>query len=207
MIVNITPVIDSFLVADQIHHEPPGTTKHTRNTYTHTSVIETHCSGTRIDYVTYRTGARAKAILKKYQLPLPERIPNHSISYSDHEAVCVVLQLRQCENCPISVDKEIQKALLDEAIATCERALRTLRCHKCVYCFFSFVLIGLLVTTFVVDVPFGYPVIYHVARFLICALLFYMLVMGSLWNCIERSGIRAGVVNMEVYKMKLEQRR
>lgn len=202
----MTPLIDPFTQADTIIHHPPGTNKRTCNSYIHVSAIAAHCSGTRIDYILYRPGPKTKVQLKKYELPLPERIPDRSISYSDHEAVAITLQLKSGESCQLVADKGAQKAVLRESLEICDKALRRLIIHRRVYCFFSFLLIGLIAATFATSAPFGYQIVYDVARFVLTGFLCYMIIMATLWNNIERSGVRAGKLNMEITKLKLEQK-
>lgn len=154
----------------------------------------------------YRPSANIKLELKNYALPLPERIPDHSFSYSDHEAVSATLSIEKCETCGPNLDKETQKLILNESIQICDVALRRLVIQKRVYWFFSLILIGLLITTIVTNPPFGYPIIYHILRVLLTGVLFFTIIMASLWNRIERSAVLAGKLTMEVSKLKLEQR-
>lgn len=203
----MTGLTDAFMEADSIAQENSSSTNECiTNSYTHSSLIKRHCAGKRIDYIMYRPGSNVKVQLKKYALPLPERVPEQAFSYSDHEAVSATLKLDKCEICGPKVDKEIQKMILNESIEICDVALHRLVIQKRIYWFFTLILLGLLITTIVTNPPFGYPVIYHILRVVLTGALCFTIVMASLWNRIERNGVLAGKLTMEVSKVKLEQR-
>lgn len=207
IITNMIGLIDAFMEADTVAQETSNsnTNECIHNSYTKTSLIKNHCAGKRIDYIMYRPGANIKVELKKYALPLPERVPDHTFSYSDHEAVSATLKLDKCEICGPVLDRESQKMILNESIEICDAALRRLIIQKRVYWFFSFILIGLLITTIVTNPPFGYSIIYHILRVVLTGALCFTIIMASLWNRIERNAVLAGKLTMEVSKMKMEQ--
>lgn len=202
----MTGLVDAFTQADSISQETSNTNECIQNSYTHSSLIKNHCAGKRIDYIMYRPGSNVKVHLKKYALPLPERVPGQPFSYSDHEAVSATLKLEKCEVCGPDFDVDSQKMLLSESIQICDEALRRLMVQKLVYWLFSLILLGLLIVTIVTNPPFGYPVIYHVLRVVLTGALCFTVVMGTLWNRIERSAVLAGKLTMEVSKLKLERR-
>lgn len=202
----MTGLVDAFMEADTVAQETSGTNECVNNSYTHSSLIKNHCAGKRIDYIMYRPGANVKVELKKYALPLPERIPDHTFSYSDHEAVSATLRLERCDACETKMDKDTQKVILKESIQICEVALRRLVLQRRVYWLFSLIILALLITTIATNPPFGYPVIYHVLRVILTLALCFTIVMASLWNRIEWNAVLAGKLTMEVSKVKLEQR-
>lgn len=192
--------------ADTISQATPGTNECEYNSYTKTSLTKNHCAGKRIDYIMYRPSATVKVNLKTYALPLPERIPEKSFSYSDHEAISITLHLEKCDICETNLDKDSQKMILNESIQVCDVALRRLVIQKRVYWIFSFILIALLVTTIVTNPPFGYPIIYHVLRVVLTGVSCFTIVMATLWNRIEKNAVLAGKLTMEVSKLKLDQK-
>lgn len=200
--MGVTGLTDAFTEAGEISQS--GTNETLTNSYTNSSLIKNHCEGKRIDYIMYRPGSNVKLDLIKYCLPLPERVPDCSFSYSDHEAVSAALRLEKCETCTPEFDKESLKAILGECIEVCDTALRRLVTQKRVFWFFSFVLFCLLIATIATDAPFGYAVIYHVLRVLLTGALCFTIVMASLWNMIERNAVVAGKLTMEVSLRQLQ---
>lgn len=154
----------------------------------------------------YRPASNIKVHLKDYALPLPERVPDQTFSYSDHEAVSATLKIEKCETCGPCLDKDSLKMILNESINICDVALHRLVIQKRVYWSFSLILIGLLITTIVTNPPFGYSIIYHILRVVLTGVFCFTIIMASLWNRIERNAVLAGKLTMEVSKLKLEQR-
>lgn len=196
IIVGVTGLTDAFTEAGEIAQT--GTNETLTNSYTNSSLIKNHCEGKRIDYIMYRPSPNVKLDLVKYCLPLPERVPDCSFSYSDHEAVAATLKLEKCETRAPEFDRDSLKAILGECVEVCDAALRRLLTQKRVFWFFSFVLFCLLIATIATDAPFGYAIVYHVLRALLTGALCFTIVMASLWNMIERNAVVAGKLTMEV---------
>lgn len=200
----MTGLVDAFTEADTIAQENSGTNECIKNSYTRSSLIQSHCAGKRIDYIMYRAGPAVQIFQKKYALPLPERVPDNSFSYSDHEAVSVTLKLEKREPVASGLDKEIQRIILCESIEICDVALRRLVFQTRIYWLFSLILLGLLVTTIVTSSPFGYPIIYHILRVVLTGAFCFTVIMALLWNRIEKNAVLAGKLTMEISKLKLD---
>lgn len=81
-----------------------------------------------------------------YKLPLPSTVPEHKISYSDHEAVHAKLLIESstklsdsCNSKPTKENRSAYADTLGEGIEVLEQILKRLRSDKNVY-FVSFFL-------------------------------------------------------------------
>ncbi|XP_049938855.1 uncharacterized protein LOC126413006 [Schistocerca serialis cubense] len=85
---------DSCCVAHPMEtHKNFGTNETAANSYTGKKVAREQPEGKRIDYIMFRTSSRVKVERVQYKHPLPNRVPQHSFSYSDHDAVLATLEL------------------------------------------------------------------------------------------------------------------
>lgn len=146
----------------------------------------------------FRPGQNIKTDVLRFALPLPERVPEHSFSYSDHEAVAATLKLSKRKFSESACDRQCLQAVLTESIDICDIALRRLITQRRVFWFFSFLLFSFLMATIVTSAPFGYTVIYHILRILLPCALCFTIVMATLWNRIENNAVIAGKLTMEI---------
>lgn len=196
IIVGVTGLMDAFVKnTDRIHM---GTNECVNNSYTLQRLSKDECGGKRIDYIMYRPGQNKKIDLLNYCLPLPKRVPNHSFSYSDHEAVAATLRLYKSEFSESPCDKQCLQEVLVEAIEICNTALKRLITQSRMYWFFSVLLFSLLVATMVTGAPFGYTIGYHILRVFLTVAFCFLIVMATLWNWIERNAVVAGKLTMEI---------
>lgn len=193
-----------------------------RNSYTSKTSRDI---GKRIDYILYRPGKNCqvrKSLLEilealkfqkkssfqasvlEYKLPLSHPIPNHSCSYSDHEAVSSRIRVIIAQNAPQSIsniDPKIDAKgirALNEAIEVCYFYLKNLRSHKTIYFTFAF---GVMMTLFyLIDMvpPYGLKTMFTVLRVIVSGLILFFVFMATLWNSIEANGILSGILAMEI---------
>lgn len=169
-----------------------------RNSYTSTAQVKKKILGQRIDYILYHPGSRMEVESKNYDQPLPDRVPNHSFSYSDHEAIESTLVITKRQNSCFSLNLQEKRNVLEDCVDVLSRALNKLVIHKLFYTLFGIVLFALLILSFPFNSPFGYPVIFNVLRTFIVILIIFCAIMATIWNRIEKHGILAGKLSIEV---------
>lgn len=175
-----------------------ATNESLRNSYTPSSLVRKNIPGKRIDYIMYHPGSKIHVDLKKYNLPLPDRVPNCTFSYSDHEAVETTLVINRKEIPDRVKDLEQKKMVLEESLVVLEEALCRLNTHKMVYFIFAFALFVILVVSIVVDPPYGYAILFYVLRAMITVLMVFAIVMATIWNKIEKHAVLAGKLAIQV---------
>jgi len=89
----VTPLCDAWIEANG----PEGgqTSETPSNSYTPKSSLKESPEGKRIDYIMFNSGPNITATTVYCELPLPERIPGKSMSYSDHEGVTAKLSIKR----------------------------------------------------------------------------------------------------------------
>lgn len=174
-----------------------GTNEGPQNSYTNPSLIKKMCPGKRIDYIMYLGGPGVKIDVGIYEHPLPNRVPERTYSYSDHEAITATLKISQNESSTLNSSNSCG-SILQESVEVCNTALKRLVSHKRAYWFITAVLFMLLVTTATTEAPFGFTISYHIIRIFITVLMGFTLIMATLWNMIETNAILAGKLAMEV---------
>ncbi|XP_047121711.1 putative neutral sphingomyelinase [Schistocerca piceifrons] len=193
---------DSCCVAHPMEtHKNFGTNETAANSYTGKKVAREQPEGKRIDYIMFRTSSRVKVERVQYKHPLPDRVPQHSFSYSDHDAVLATLELSVMspEAQPqIDEPKPDPIPALTEGVAVCGSALRQLRRSRRIYWVFSVLFFVVVVCATVFDAPEAYDKILDVVIAVASILFCFTLFMCSLWNPIEVNAIRAGKLAMEV---------
>ena len=92
---HVTPLQDAWVEANGVEggetSETPG------NSYTAKAALKECPMGRRIDYIMFNSGPNVTAETVYCTLPMNDRIPGKSISYSDHEGVTAKLRLRRNE--------------------------------------------------------------------------------------------------------------
>ncbi|KAJ8926430.1 hypothetical protein NQ314_021218 [Rhamnusium bicolor] len=97
--LSVSGLVDAFAEAGEVPKEMTTTNESLKNSYTPASLVKKNIPGKRIDYIMYHPGSKIEVDLKKYNLPLPERVPNRSFSYSDHEAIEATLIVNKKRTC------------------------------------------------------------------------------------------------------------
>jgi len=184
-----------------------GTSETPRNAYTSNSSLKSCPEGKRIDYIMTSSKQNLKIEVLDCSDPLPARISGQPFGYSDHEAVCTKLRISETEHFkPIKNDEECIKALQD-AIIACDTALVTLRNNQLFFLFLSgFVFALLLCLPRFSTLTDTLLLLSHLILILFGA---FCLIMGLIWNRMERHGIISGKLGMKIrlksfnFKMKL----
>lgn len=146
-----------------------------------------------------------QANVLEYKLPLSHPIPDHPVSYSDHEAVHARIQvtvpakntLPLSETSTTKDDNGLVEAL-NEAIDVCHDNLDMLRSHKKVY--FTMALTVMVTLCYLIDMvpPYGLKTMFTVLRVIVSGLVLFFVFMATLWNSIETNGILSGKLAMEI---------
>lgn len=139
-----------------------------------------------------------------YRQPFPKVIPGLSISYSDHEAVHAVIQVKISVADNVCTDVEPCDANelamnLKESIKECDDKLLRLEAQKMVYYTMATITFALLL--FVVDVitpPYGFQLLYTSFKIFLSIVIAFFVVMATFWNAIESNGILAGKLAMDL---------
>lgn len=197
ILLSTTAMKDSYKQKPSKHF---ATHENIYNSYTTGEI--TAKEGIRIDYILYRGGNDFECEVENYGLPLLDKIEDHNISYSDHEAVNAKISLRKREK---RLSTEIDKAIvldniknLKECITTCNNTLKVLESHRRSYSMMAIGLIVILINILEITPAYGFKTIYLIVKFLIVGLTFFFIFMASLWNTMEKNGILAGKLAMEL---------
>ncbi|XP_018568210.1 putative neutral sphingomyelinase [Anoplophora glabripennis] len=191
-------LLDAFTEANEVPNDKVATNESLQNSYTPSSLVRKNIPGKRIDYIMYHPGSKIHVDLKKYNLPLPDRVPERSFSYSDHEAIEATLVINRKEIPDRIRDLEQKKIVLEDSLVVLEDALRRLNTHQLIYLIFSLVLFITLLVSAVLDSPVGYAILFYVLRALITVLMVFTIIMATIWNKIERHAVLAGKLAIEV---------
>lgn len=144
----------------------------------------------------------------EYKLPLPEFIPNHQLSYSDHEAVLAKIQITDTntlitkteQTCGKIADNYVDdcRKILQECINVCDDSLNLLRSHK--RCYYLMALTAFVILVYALDIypPYGWRTMYTILKVLLSGLVLFFVFMATLWNAIEYNGIYSGKLEMEM---------
>lgn len=158
----------------------------------------------RIDYIMYRAGPGLDAETVNCWFPMPQRVPDQPFSYSDHEAVASVIKVTRPGRFQSGPDfrrslslnnrSETVRAVKD-ANDIIDKSLRRVDSDQTKYVFYTFVLLLLLVLSFI---PSAFiPVSYYLAldlslflpRFVITIFIVIFFLMASLFNKRERNAL------------------
>lgn len=180
-----------------------ATNEYVDNTYTNPKTNVKDKEGIRIDYIMYRNSRDFECEITEYELPLLGKIPEKSISYSDHEAVHVKIAIN--EKLDLTFKSRSDKSLvienikdLKESIATCNKSLKILESHRRSYCMMAIGLIVILINVVEVNPGYGFNTIYMIVKFLLCGLTLFFIFMASIWNTMEKHGVLSGKLAMEI---------
>lgn len=163
-------------------------------------------NGKRIDYILYRSGTNTETRVIDYALPMPKFIPNHKLSYSDHEGVYSKLLVTDSiktnvddATCPSPKKNGIDyEATLREGIIVCEDILKRLRSDRRVYFIMAFTAFVMLLCMIDIYPSYVWKTVYVIVVVLFCGIALFAVFMATLWNSIERNGILSSKLAMEI---------
>ncbi|XP_065083629.1 putative neutral sphingomyelinase [Ochlerotatus camptorhynchus] len=193
--------------------ENMGTNEIGKNSYTDLEAAKKSPLGKRIDYIMYRFGDNFEGRLLEHRLPLPERIPGKQISYSDHEAVYAKIILKKTGSSAIQhlmacaggegngkCENRDQEAILAlrESIVICNESLKQLESHRRSYSLMAIGVIIVLLNMLELEAPYGLKSAYLLLKFLLCGIVIFFIFMATIWNVMEKHGILAGKLSMEI---------
>jgi len=153
----VTPLCDAWIEANG----PEGgqTSETPSNTYTAKSALRGSPEGKRIDYIMYHSGPNITASADYCQLPLPDRVPGKSISYSDHEGVTAKLSIRRNSGEAVSnrdfvrmqsgKDMRSKVECVEKAKEILEKSLRSVRFARIMYLLGAGLCFLLLIAAFI----------------------------------------------------------
>ncbi|XP_062552536.1 putative neutral sphingomyelinase [Armigeres subalbatus] len=190
-----------------------GTNEIGSNCYTDPEAAKTCPQGKRIDYIMYRFGDHSEGRLLEHRLPLPDRIPGKDISYSDHEAVYAKIILKKASSSAIQhlmacgsgeghgkCENNDQEAVLAlrESVVICNESLKQLESHRRSYTLMAIGVIIVLLNMLELEAPYGLKSAYLLLKFLLCGFVIFFIFMATIWNVMEKHGILAGKLSMEI---------
>ncbi|XP_066151663.1 putative neutral sphingomyelinase [Euwallacea fornicatus] len=212
VILTVPGLIDAYMQAGNVLAEKSSTNESLSNSYTPSSLVKRKILGKRIDYVMYHPGSNVTVDLQKYVLPLPDRVPKQTFSYSDHEAILVELSIVKGIKSPRNyLDETAKKLVLEECIILCKEALKSISRTKVLYWLGVFILLVLLVISLVLPAVISsrvfddFPTLFAVLRVFVTMLLMFCFLMATLWSRIEMHGVLSGKLAMEVSLRKIKQ--
>lgn len=193
---------------DTFHKQPAenqtGTFDCSRNSYAVKSNVMKNPNGERIDYILYRAGLNAQVDVLEYSMPLQSRVPEQEFSYSDHEGIAATIRVTpqspeiSMPSCYIK-DRGAIAATLKAGITTCADALNKLAHDKVWY---LGVAGSLLVSLFSIpaftEIPVTYSRTYQLTLVGTSGVIFFTMVMATIWNRMEYNGILGGQMRMQV---------
>ncbi|XP_050502988.1 putative neutral sphingomyelinase [Diabrotica virgifera virgifera] len=201
LILIIPGLVDSFEYAN-VPKDHIATCESLRNTYTPSSYVKQKIPGQRIDFIMYHPGSKLQVEMRNYRLPLPDRVPQCTFSYSDHEAVEVTLEISKKAAMTYCRNEHDLQNILHESILILDRGLASIYTHKILYSVLGIILFCSLIVTFTFDVPIGFIVLYNILKVLIGLGWAFCLLMATVWNKIERHGVLAGKSAIEKHLKK-----
>lgn len=170
-----------------------------KNSYRPPINIVKNIPGERLDFIFYHPGSRMQVEVKDYGHPLPDRVPNQSFSYSDHEAVASTLLITKQKNISSFNNSEEKKCVLEDCVGILNKALHMLKFqHRIFYYISAVVLLAMLILSCTFDSSVGRSVIFNILRIIVVILFTYCLLMATIWNRIEKHAILAGKLAIEL---------
>jgi sphingomyelin phosphodiesterase 2 len=162
--------------------------------------------GKRIDYIMYRAGPGIEAETTNCWLPLANRVPDESYSYSDHEAVAAIIKVTKPETEKIQSGPEFRRSLsvnnrsevvraVKDAVDIIDKSLKTVDSDQTKYVMYSFTILVLLVLSFIPTAfipPFyyiGFDLAMFIPRFVLTVFFVIFVLMASLYNKKERNAL------------------
>nr|CAD7573990.1 unnamed protein product [Timema californicum] len=164
----------------------------------------------RIDYVLFRPGPDTQVEVVMYKQPLPEFVHQRDFSFSDHEAVMASLRITKDSSVStgerkLDIDERITS--LQEGAALCDLALLQLHRVQRSYWLCSATLFLLLLATLSYESPGMYLKMFNTVRVGLTLVLTFTVAMAGFWYTMERNGILAGKLGMEIALSRLKKER
>lgn len=176
-----------------------GTNECVKNTYTPKELNEKLPDGKRIDFIMYRAGRDFNGSVKEYKHPFPELVPGEKFSYSDHEAVLSKIIVQPKIHKTLDLCSKTNCAIaLQESIDTCNDSLKLLESHRRSYLVMALGIVIILFSMIDILPPYGLKTLYLVLKILLSGLIIFFVFMATLWNGMEKHGILAGKISMEL---------
>lgn len=201
-------LLSTSKMKDSFHQKPSrfvGTHENSYNTYASEEVSAKKPDGIRIDYILYREHRDIECKVDEYELPLTDTIPDLNISYSDHEAIHSQISISKKHSTQSLVEAPADRTViqdnmknLKECIATCNNSLKMLDSHRRSYTMMAIGLGVLLINIVEIDPAYGFKTAYMILKFLLVGLTLFFVFMATLWNIMEKHGILAGKLAMEI---------
>ena len=197
MLLSTSKMKDSFV---QKPSQFSGTHEYVYNTYTSGKISSKKPEGIRIDYILFREHQDYECEVEEYELPLMENIPEFNISYSDHEAVHskikISRRLKPIASNRASIQDNVKN--LKECIATCNNSLKQLDSHRRSYTMMAIGLGVILINIVEFNPAYGLKTAYLVLKFFLVGLTIFFVFMATIWNIMEKHGILAGKLSMQI---------
>lgn len=203
----VTPLCDAWVEANG----PDGgqTSETPSNSYTAKSSLKESPEGKRIDYIMYNSGPNIKAASLKCELPLVERIPGKSISYTDHEGVSATLSIkRNTGEMMTSRDfvrmqsrKDLHSKIecVEKGKEILENSLKTVRFARIMYLLGALLCLLLLVAAFLPTQKYiGLDIVLFVLRLCFIVTGTYLLLMSLLFFRKERHALNGTLACLEL---------
>lgn len=189
-----------------------GTNECAKNTYSIPSEAEKCPEGKRIDYILVRSSDAYKVQSIEYTQPLPDRVPDHSFSYSDHEAVQAKIKVspvtteadEKAVQDKLDCQEDDKKVTLSESIKLCDQSLSELNSYRKNYFMIAMAIIVVLLNLIEVQAPYGLKTFFVIVKVLIAAVLIFFLFMATIWHGMERHAILSGKLSMEILLSSIE---
>ena len=208
---HVTPLADAWVEANG----PEGgeTSETPANSYTARAALKECPGGRRIDYIMYCSGPNVTAETAYCSLPLHDRVPGKTISYSDHEGVTAKLVLRRTGEGVTGRDfarmqsvKDLSRKLecVDEAKDILRTSVTTAKYARLSYLLGSLACLLLLLVAFVPygELSMGQYVALDVALFLLRLVLIvsgtYLFLMSVLFFRKESHALRGTLATLEL---------
>ena len=179
------------------------------NSYTAEASLRDCPNGKRIDYIMCSSRKDLRIETVDVNIPLPTRVPHRLHSYSDHEAVCakfrIVSALESASTANEKENKEPCIESLKEALQVCDTALKTLSYDKRKYwLLFGVVIVLLAALPFSHDGSLLVHYVLTISELFLTLFAVFSLIMGTIWNRIERHSILAGKLGITTRLQSLD---
>ncbi|XP_076311465.1 neutral sphingomyelinase isoform X3 [Tachypleus tridentatus] len=209
IILNNTDSQDTFLMQPTISDSKVciATCGHPRNTYTSKQELSDAPQGIRIDYVFLKHGKGVETKCFSCETPL-EKIPDGTVSYSDHEAVVVKLLVTKSA---FFEEPEVNNAaritVLEEAGYLLNASLVCLRKNCIFYFMLSCFLLCLLLLSTPFNLPYGLNAVMIFSRIVLSIGLGFCLWMCSVMNNMEQKALLGACNSIQVLLASLKEDR
>lgn len=199
---HVTPLRDAWVDANGV--EGGETSETPSNSFTPRSSLKESPQGKRIDYIMYSSGPNISAETIYCNLPLPDRVPGKTISYSDHEGVAARIRIKRNPETKMSnrdfvrmqtmVDLPSKNACVRDAIKILEASLKSVKLGRILYLLGALLCFVLLVGAFIVPTLLdptyvAIDIALFVARLILVVSATYLVLMSLLFFRKERHAI------------------